>query len=358
MSNLSAADKSAKAQSVDSAVQHVTRLITVEEHFMVPDVNDKVTELWRSQPHTAVEFSGMEFVDKFAQESPLMDFDKRRLAYMDEGGIDVQVLGYGNNSPMTLNAQYAVPLCKQTNDFIAKQCAEHKGRFYGFATLPVADLQAAVDELSRCVNDLGFKGALFNGRYNNQWFDDPWFLPLLKKAQELKVPLFFHPGDVAPQVVNEYYVGEWSNAMARTFAGYGIGWHYDTGIQYVRLVLSGALDKVPDLKLIFGHWGENIPLYFDRLQTAFSKKVTGLELEITQYFKERTWVISSGMFYDLPFKYCYDFWGADHMLWADDFPYLPYLKPGDTRAFLESRNIPFEEKEKIAHINAEKLLSL
>ena len=338
--------------------QHVTRLITLEEHFIVPEVNRQFNEIWGSFPHSAAEFAGMEFMNTFAEKSPVMDFGERRLSYMNEGGIDIQVLGYGNNSPMTLNAANAVPLCKQTNDFIAQQCEAHPDRFYGFATLPVADLQAAVDELDRCVNELGFKGALFNGRYNNQWFDDPWFLPLLKKAADLNVPLFFHPGDVAPQVVDEYYRGEWPETMARTFASYGIGWHYDTGIQYIRLVLAGVLDKVPDLKLIFGHWGENIPLYFDRLQTAFPRKVSGLEHEITEYFKERTWVLPSGMFYDLPFQYCYDFWGPDHMMWADDFPYLPYLQPTDTRDFLESRNIPFEDKEKIAHKNAEKLLGI
>ena len=333
-------------------------MITLEEHFIVPEVNVRFNEVWGSRPHTTAEFAGMQFINEFAEKSLVMDFGSRRLSYMDEGGIDVQVLRYGNSSPMTLGATDAVPLCRQTNDFIAKQCGVHAGRFYGFATLPVADLQTAAAELDRCVSELGFKGALFNGRYNNQWFDDPWFLPLLKKAADLNVPLLFHPGDIPPEVAAAYYQGEWPETMARTFAGYGIGWHYDTGVQYIRLILAGLLDKVPDLKLIFGHWGENIPLYFDRLQTAFPKKVTGLDHEITEYFKERTWVLPSGMFYDLPFQYCYDFWGPDHIMWADDFPYLPYLKPTDARDFLESRDIPFEDKEKIAHLNNPLLTSM
>ena len=52
----------------------------------------------------------MNFMNEFAQKSPVMDFGEMRLGYMDEGGIDVQVLGYGNSSPMTLNATDVVPL--------------------------------------------------------------------------------------------------------------------------------------------------------------------------------------------------------------------------------------------------------
>ena len=89
--------------------QHVTRLITLEEHFIVPDVNVRFNEVWGSHPHTTAEFAGMQFINEFAEKSLVMDFGSRRLSYMDEGGIDVQVLRYGSSSPMTLGATDAVP---------------------------------------------------------------------------------------------------------------------------------------------------------------------------------------------------------------------------------------------------------
>ena len=82
----------------------------MSERFIIPDINKRYNEIWNSQPHTLDECAGMNFMNEFAQKSPVMGFADHRLGYMDQGNIDVQVLGYGNSSPMTLNATDVVPL--------------------------------------------------------------------------------------------------------------------------------------------------------------------------------------------------------------------------------------------------------
>ena len=85
---------------------------------------------------------------------------------------------------------------------------------------------------------MDLKGVIFNGAYHGTYFDDPKFFPIFEKAQELSVPIMLHPGEVPTQIAETYYQGRWSMTTANVFAGHGIGWHYDAGVQYMRMILG------------------------------------------------------------------------------------------------------------------------
>ena len=190
--------------------------------------------------------------------------------------------------------------------------------------------------------------------------DDPKFYPILEKCAELDVPLYVHPGIVSPDIQKLYYQGNWSPQVANHFAGYAIGWHYDTGVNVMRMILAGILDKLPNLKIIAGHWGEGLPFYFDRIDLGLPTKLTGLKHKVSWYFQHQIYTDPSGMFFRNDMEFTVKTMGANQVMWAQDFPYLngTFDQINDVRPFIINSDLLPEDIEKITHKNAEKLFPL
>lgn len=330
----------------------MNRLITLEEHYSSPVINQKA-DAWLAKDGLSSGFNDAQ--GSGGEMARLVQhIDEERIAYMDKTGIDMQVISMVGNIPSQLDAKYAIPLCREANDEMAALTGKYPGRFAVFANLPLADGQAMAAELERCVKEKHFVGAMLAGHYKGIPYDDAAFEPLFAKAEELDVPLYLHPGLVDPVIRKKYYQGAWSDKVGFELAGFGIGWHYDVGMQVVRMILAGVFDRHPQLKVIIGHWGEVVAYFMDRLN-EISQADTGLLKPISRYFEDNVYVNPSGMTYDANFRYCLARFGADHILWGQDYP---YRRPENIRSFLEEANLSTADKEKIAHGNAERLLKL
>lgn len=277
-----------------------------------------------------------------------------RLATMDANGIDMQVLSHSDLAQAAPREQ-AAQLTRVANDRVAAAVAAHPGRFAGFSTLPWQDVDAAVRELERSFHDLGMTATLLSGYPAEEaLLDDARYAPVLAKLDELKVPLYLHPGPPLPAVQQPYYSGFNKDVTAR-LSLYGWGWHNEAGIQVLRLILSGALDRYPDLRIISGHWGEMVPFFLQRLDDALPRAVTGLQRSVSQTYRDQVFVTSSGML-NLPhFKFIYEVLGAERILFAIDYPYLTMT---GARAWLEALPVTESEREMMAYGNAEHLLRL
>ena len=338
------------------------KIITIEEHYMSEKVNDRFMEL--NQPKDEVQANQEAFVKLFMQQGTITDIGERRIAFMDENGIDAQIIGYGNNQPMHIHKEDgAVELCRLANDELYAAAKKYPGRFYGYATLPVDDVEASVIELERCIKELGFVGVMINGPFDGHFLDEERFFPIFEKAAELDVPVYLHPTEVPAELRKYYYEGSWNGRTANTFAGFGIGWHYHTAMHLMRFILSGIFDKLPGLKMIVGHWGELLPFYFDRMNASMPPQMTGLLHDIKYYFRNNVYTDPSGMFFKDDMDFCMKAFAPDHILWAQDYPYGLNEANYDTKAslvktFLEELDLDEETKENIAHRNAEKLFRL
>ena len=246
-------------------MEQISKVITVEEHFMSEKVNGEYQKLLEKKNLTLAQKAKANFIQQFVAKGEITEVGEKRLEFMETHGIDCQILSYGNNSPSYLDPKQAVVLCQMANEELAGYCKQYPGNFYGFAVLPVGDTGAALTELERAEKTLGIKGIIFNGAYQESYFDEDRFFPIFEMAQELKVPVMLHPGEVPTEVAKTYYQGSWPVAVANVFAGHGIGWHYDAWVQYMRMILSGIFDRLPNLQLICGHWGELLPYYFNRM---------------------------------------------------------------------------------------------
>ncbi len=325
------------------------KTIALEEHYRHPGIKEAVE---RRNPTFLKEFAGGGILaERFRK---LDDLGETRLQDMNEASIDVQVLSLPFPATEGLPPSEAVPLARDANDWLAEAIAAHPDCFAGFATLPTPDPEAAASELERAVGVLGFKGALVNGTTGGRFLDDPFFLPILERAASLAVPLYLHPAPPPTPVRNAYYAGLAPSVSQHLAAG-GWGWHAETGLHALRLILAGVFDRFPTLQIILGHMGEMIPFFLGRIDYAFSLVATHLQRRVADYVLQNFSVTTSGLFTVPPLLLVLQTMGADRVLFSVDYPFS-LNKEG--RALLDAAPISDAEKENISHANAERLLKL
>lgn len=288
------------------------------------------------------------------RQAKLADLGSIRLKDMDAGGIDLQVISHTVLGTVSLPGDEGVRLAREANDQLAAAVAAHPDRFAGFATLPMTDPEAAADELERAVRSLGFKGAMINGTTNGRFLDDPSFLPILEPAVALDVPMYVHPA-VPPAAVREAYYTGFDLAVNFSLSTGGWGWHSEAGIHTLRLILAGVFDRLPALQIIIGHMGEIIPFMLARINNVLTPVAKHLQRTVPEYFLQNFHITTSGFFTDPPLLLALQVTGADRIIFSVDYPYSTNEQG---RAFLDSASISPADKEKISHLNAERLLKL
>lgn len=133
--------------------------ITFEEHYVIDDIQKETMSQASADPNGVpmkVMLEGLEKKSGFTDADEISHHDKR-IKFMDEQNVQMQVLSYGNGAPSNLEGQKAIDLCKKANDQLADYIKQYPDRFVGFATLPINEPEAAVEEFKRCVNELGLK---------------------------------------------------------------------------------------------------------------------------------------------------------------------------------------------------------
>lgn len=340
------------------------RIICVEEHTVDREMAKAAAPaLLREAPYMTTlqntdapwpRASGHPTVVSMPQADELAaDIGEGRIRSMDEHGIDMQVLSYTTQAQLA-PPERAVELTRAANNRLADAIEAHPDRLAGFAVLPWQDPQAAADELGRAVGELGLKGALIVGRPGRGFLDDPRYASVLRRLSDLKVPLYVHPSHPLPQVQAAYYSG--FNPHVSTWFSLGAwGWHNEAGVHVLRLILSGAFEKHPGLQVISGHWGEMVPFFLQRLDDTLPPKATGLGRTITEIYRGHVWVTPSGIGGLPHFEFVHKVIGADRIIWSVDYPYLTLE---GTREFIEKLPVTEQDREKMAHLNAEKLFGL
>jgi predicted TIM-barrel fold metal-dependent hydrolase len=319
------------------------RVIALEEHFWTPAIAEAVGALRNPDA---------------GPDSPLganlTDLGERRLAAMDAAGIDLQVISHTTPGVQHLDPATAVTLAHEANDLLAAAVREHPDRFAGFATLPTPDPVAAAAELERAVGDLGFLGAMVNGHTAGRFLDDPAFAPLLERFERLDVPLYLHPTEPVPAVRAAYYEG-FSPAVTWFLGAAAWGWHSETALHVLRMVLGGVLDRHPRLRVIVGHMGEMLPFMLQRVDDNLPPRVTGLDRLPSQYVLDHVVITTSGLFSLPPLRCALEVFGLERVLFSIDWPYAPNE---EGRRLLEEAPLSPDELERFAHGNAERVLGL
>lgn len=325
------------------------RVVTLEEHFTFPELRDRV-------PRSAIGAAGWNpsFTDQLQAMTMIADRGEARLAEMDRAGVTVQILSLVSPGASLLEGAAAIDFAREANDRLAELVARHPTRFRGFAWLPMTDPEAAARELERATGELTFPGAMIHGLSSGRFLDHPDFAPLLDRAEALDIPLYLHPSP-PPRPVYEAYYGGLDSDLGASLSTGGWGWHAETALHMLRLVVSGTLDRHPRLRLIVGHMGEGLPAMLARCDRSFKRAVDDgrLTRTVSRTLLDQLWITTSG-FFDLPcFMAALFTFGPDRMLFSVDHPFAS-MEQG--RAFLDTVPLSPADRDKLAHGNADRLL--
>jgi predicted TIM-barrel fold metal-dependent hydrolase len=327
------------------------RTITLEEHFTTPAFIDGPGRAFKEGLVRAGGARAAATFDKLA------DIGDARVAEMDAAGIDMQVLSLNYPGTEQSEAAEAIAVARDANDIVADAVRRHPARFAAFAALPVGAPEKAADELERCVRQHGFKGANINGHNRGRYLDDKFYWPILERAEALNVPIYLHP-TLPPKAVMEASYGGFAPAETFMLAGPAWGWHIETGMHVVRMMLGGVFDRFPKLQIAVGHMGEALPFMLPRLDSmsaALSGPGKKLQRPLADYLRQNLHYTFGGFNYTATFLDLLTNVGVERIMFSVDYP---YGSMAEARAFLEQLPIDAEDREKIAHGNAERLLGV
>jgi predicted TIM-barrel fold metal-dependent hydrolase len=257
----------------------------------------------------------------------------------------------------------AADLSRIANDEMAELVVKYPDRFVAaVACLPMNDMNAALNEVDRAIKDLHFKGVQLFTPVNDKPLDSAEFLPLYEKMCQYDLPIWIHPQREAD------YSDYRSEKMSRYALHSMLGWVYETSSAMVRLVLSGVLEKYPNLKFITHHGGAMIPFLNRRVASFIDFSATRLKNGIVDkisrppmdYFK--LFYADTAIYGNTAGLMCsYDFFGAGHLLFGTDMPYdsqFGLTFTGETITSIEQMAISDTEKKMIFEENARRLLRL
>jgi predicted TIM-barrel fold metal-dependent hydrolase len=302
---------------------------------------DEAAGTWRLYYHADV-------FEPFGVIERLLDVDGARIRGMDEAGIDLAVLSLTSPGCEQLNATTGPRVAAAANDELAAAIGRHPDRLAGFAALCPKDVDGAVAELERAVRELGLKGWKTHSNFGDSYLDEKRYWPILAKAEELDAPIYLHPASPMIPELRTY-------GLALAGAGFGFG--VETSIAMMRLILSGAFDAFPRLKVILGHYGEGLPFLMQRIDHAFVRPhikadgatVPELRFPPSHYLHENMWVSTSGNYLPAAFECTRSALGMDRIVLGTDYP---YEEMDEAMGFLEGLALEVDDGALIYHENA------
>jgi 2,3-dihydroxybenzoate decarboxylase len=284
----------------------------------------------------------------------LLDLDAIRLAEMDAHGIERVILSLNSPGIQGIpDTATAITVARLANDVLAQAIAKHPTRFAGFAALPMQDPDAAAAELTRCMRELGFKGALVNGfsqvgsAETVVYYDDPRYASFWSVAEQLEAPFYLHPRD--PLLTREpIYEGHpWLQGPVWAFA-------METAIHALRLMASGLFDRHPRLTLILGHLGEGLPYNIWRVDHRLRKGPRGIPAQrpLGDYLRANVYLTTSGNFRTPTLMDAIAEVGVDRILFSVDYP---FERTVDAVTWFRDVALPEAERRAIAAENSSAL---
>jgi predicted TIM-barrel fold metal-dependent hydrolase len=313
------------------------KVIALEEAFWLPETRDLY------KPEAA------RMLDRISGGF-LSDVGENRIKRMDAAGIDVQVLSHVQPGPQGYDRETGLRFARQTNDWLGEIVKQFHARFFGFAALPTQDPAAAADELERTVKNFGFRGALINGHTQGHYLDEKPFWVIFERAQALDVPVYIHPSPL-PQPIMDVYFKDYPE-----LAGPAWGWAIDTGTHLLRVIASGLLDAYPKVKVIVGHMGEFIPFHFKRIQRGIRiAPNVRMKRTLAEYFHDNIFITTSGVFDHASLQCAIAAIGIDNILFSVDDP---FADNAEGVSFLKTAPLSVDDREKLAHANAERILKI
>jgi len=337
------------------------RKIATEEAFSIPEVAAALRDVVRG-PSQSLDKLLVKGIYDYAEGDPgygkmdflsnLLDIEERRLAQMDDLGVDMHLLSLTAPGVQMFDADTATDLAAIANDTLAEICRRHPTRFSGLASFAPHSPKRAAKEMERAINDLKLNGFILNSHTHDEYLDDPKYWPVLEAAEALDACIYIHPRAASYGLKGPLQDYGMDSAMW----GYGV----EVGTHIVRMMTSGLFDHFPKLKICVGHMGEAVPFWIWRINFMNSRAQTigrapKTQLTMDEYYRRNFVFTTSGVEDPLALEYCIKKIGVDNIMWAIDYPYQP-MQPAVE--YMDAAPISEADRAKIYHGNAERIFKI
>jgi aminocarboxymuconate-semialdehyde decarboxylase len=271
------------------------------------------------------------------------------IAHMDQHGVDIMAL-----SPIPVLFYYwaepahTLEWAQYYNNHLAAIQNKYPSRLLGLGTLPMQDIDLAVQELWRCKNELGLKGVEIGTHIEHRNLDDAYYYPFYEAAEKAGMAIFVHPWDMMGQ-----------ERMPKYFLPWLVGMPAETSLAICSLIFGGIFDKFPKLRVLFAHGGGCFPQTLGRISHAFHARPD--LCNVHQISDPREYIdkfyIDSLVHDDDTFKFLINLFGAERIALGSDFPFpLGDLEHGK---FIElMKDLTQDQKEKVLYKTAKEWLGL
>ena len=252
--------------------------------------------------------------DKVFREVETNCFDATiRIKEMDSSNVDLQVL---STIPVLFN-YWAKPAdgletSRFFNDDICETVTKNPNRFMGIGTVPLQDVDMAIREMERCVQELNMVGLEIGSNINGKNLGDEVFFPFYKRAEELGCALFVHPWEM---------MGE--QAMQKYWLPWLVGMPAETSRAICSMIFSGVFEKFPKLRVAFAHGGGSFPITIGRIEHGFNVRpdLVAIDNAINpKNYIGKFW-IDSLVHDNKAMQYIIDVMGDDKICLGSDYPF-------------------------------------
>jgi len=297
-----------------------TPVVDVHSHILTPEVEELI-----GRHYPREEIVAHEPYDLYAGASsaahnrslipalrPKMTDAGQRLRDMDEMGVDIQVLAtFVSQFYYWTDGDLGQRIARLQNDRLAEMVTRHPDRFVAVGTVPLQDCARAVAELEHVMGTPGFKGVQISSSVDGMDLDDPRFVPFFERAQQLGAVVLIHPNgwDTGRRLDDYYLINVIGNPL-------------DSTVALTRLILSGRLAQLPDLKLCVVHGGGYTPFYSARMDHAWQVRPECREhIDQPPSTYLRRVHFDTMVFSPRQLDHLVEFAGAEHVLLGTDYPF-------------------------------------
>jgi aminocarboxymuconate-semialdehyde decarboxylase len=308
--------------------------LDVHCHYYPREYIDRLEELGRTVRRMTTSVPGFAFAVGVDQQ----------IERLDAAGIQAQVLSVCNQPPYFPDRDQAVSTARLANDLYAELCSQRSGRFFAFGAVPLPHVDAALAELERCLDSLGFVGIGLGSSVLEQPLDSSAFDAFFAELDRRGNAVFIHPVGAGGGLNSGEFGLTWM-----------LGSRFEDTITAARLILSGLTLRYPRIRFIIPHLGGTLPLFLQRMDNVAERQGWRSELKPSDLLR-RMWFDSVNE-HPVALRCACEAFGVDRVLLGTDWPFLPPDKLQRCVTYIEEA-LPEPDARAILDRNAATLLGL
>jgi 6-methylsalicylate decarboxylase len=238
---------------------------------------------------------------------------ERSLEDMDRAGVALAVTSITTPGVWLGDDAQGRRLARISNDYAARLCADHPGRFEMFAAVPLPDTEGSLREIEYGLDVLKAQGIALFTSYRERWLGDPAFDPVMQELNRRKAVVYTHPDSAL--CCRNLFPGLFNDAV--------IEYSTDTTRAVASLLFHGTIQRYRDIRWIFSHGGGSVPFLAERLA-----RVPDTDKQLAQTVPDGVMPELARFYYDIAqaahpaaLAALTKIAPISHVLWGTDYPF-------------------------------------